>query len=266
MSTDDYQPLCGSSVIASFPIRHVLLLALNRPAQRNALDNATIVGLGAALRAASSDPSVRCAIITGGDRFFAAGADVVEMEARGFEAIDNPKRRAAWRAIERFPKPLIAAVEGYAFGGGHELVMLADIVVAGRSTRFGQPEINLGILPGDGATQRLVRVVGKPMAMRMILTGSPIDAETARAAGLVSDLVEDGLALEQALAISQQIADKAPVALELAKGAILAAHETALAYGLDIERSAIRQAFATADREEGMAAFVAKRVPSFSGR
>lgn len=252
-------------VITSCPRPHVLVVTLNRPARRNALDNALIGALGALLQEAASDPATRCVVLTGGDRFFAAGADVSEMQVRGFEALDNPARRAAWRAVERFPKPLIAAVEGYAFGGGHELVMLADIVVAGCSARFAQPEVNLGILPGDGATQRLTRIVGKPLAMRMILTGEPIDAETARAAGLVSDIVEDGQVMARALELAQAIAAKPPLATCLAKEAVLAAYDTVLAAGLDAERAAIRQAFTTADQREGMAAFAERRQPVFTG-
>lgn len=244
---------------------HVLMVTLNRPRQRNALGNALIAALGAVFQRAATDAATRVVVLTGGDSFFAAGADLKEMHARGFEAIDNPVRRAAWRAIERFPKPLIAAVEGYAFGGGNELVMLADMVVAGRGTRFAQPEINLGILPGDGATQRLTRIVGKPLAMQMILTGQPIDAATALAAGLVSETVADGTAIGRAIEIAQEVAAKPPLAAMLAKEAVLAAYETPLAAGLDAERAAIRQAFTTQDQREGMSAFIARRAPAFTG-
>ncbi len=253
-------------VHVSREIPNVLLLTLNRPRQRNALNNAMIAELGALFEQASNEDTIRCVVLTGGHDFFAAGADLKEMHEQGFSAIDNSTRRTAWRAIERFPKPLIAAVEGYAFGGGCELAMLSDIVIAGRGARFAQPEIKLGILPGDGATQRLTRIVGKPLAMRMILTGEPIDAATALTAGLISDIVEDGTVLECALEMARTIAGNPPAAARLAKEAVLSSYETMLSAGLDVERAAIRLAFTTADQKEGMDAFLARRTPVFTGR
>ena len=253
-------------VVAARPSPHVLELTLDRPAQRNALNAALLAKLAAILTEAMTDPGIRCVVLAGNDRVFSAGADIKEMARDGFAAIDNPRRVAAWRAIETFPKPVVAAVEGICFGGGNELLMLADIVVAGADARFGQPEIGIGILPGDGATQRLTRVVGKALAMRMILTGEPIDAETAFRAGLVSDLVPEGAALARARQIAATIAGKAPRSAELAKEAVLAAYDTALSAGLLVERRAIRHAFTTADQAEGMAAFIEKRPPVFTGR
>ncbi|WP_456640545.1 enoyl-CoA hydratase-related protein [Bradyrhizobium sp. USDA 10063] len=214
---------------------------------------------------AALDDDVRCIVLCGSDAFFSAGADIKEMQQRGFEAIDNSARRNAWRDIANFPKPLIAAVEGICFGGGHELTMLADIVIAGEGALFGQPEINIGILPGDGATQRLTRVAGKSLAMLMILTGQSISARTAIQAGLVAEVVEDGRAQARALEIADIIAHKPPRSAELAKAAVLAAFQTTLDAGLEFERQAIRYAFATSDQQEGMNAFFEKRPPNYRG-
>ncbi len=238
---------------------HVLQLTLNRPDKRNALSNALILDLADALDEAATDRAVRCVVLRGGERVFSAGADISEMRARGFAAIDNDPRRRAWDRITRFGKPLVAAVEGYAYGGGHELMLLADVVVAARDARFAQPEISIGILPGDGATQRIARVAGKSLTMLMVLTGEPITAETALRAGLVAELTEPGQAATRALAIATTIATKSPGAARLAKEAVLAAWETTLAAGLQAERAAIRHAFTSPDQAEGMAAFFEKR-------
>jgi enoyl-CoA hydratase len=253
-------------VLATASRPHVLLLALNRAAKRNALSNALIAELAAACRKAALDDDVRCVVLCGNDTLFSAGADIKEMQQRGFEAIDNPARRSAWKDIADFPKPVVAAVEGICFGGGHELALLADIIVAGETATFGQPEINIGILPGDGATQRLTRVSGKSLAMLMILTGEPISARTALQAGLIAEVVEAGQARERALAIAELIARKPPRSAELAKAAVLAAYQTTLQVGLQFERQAIRQAFTTADQSEGMNAFFEKRPPNYTGR
>lgn len=252
-------------IVSTFPRPHVLLLRLNRPSKRNALNNELIAELAAACRKAALDDDVRCAVLCGSDTFFSAGADIKEMQERGFEAIDNTVRRSAWRDIANFPKPLVAAVEGICFGGGHELALLADIIIAGEAAVFGQPEINIGILPGDGATQRLTRVAGKSLAMLMILTGEPIAARTALQAGLVAEVTESGRAQARALDIAEIIAHKPPRSTELAKAAVLAAYQTTLDTGLEFERQAIRHAFTTSDQQEGMNAFFEKRPPNYSG-
>jgi enoyl-CoA hydratase len=253
-------------VLSTVPSPHVLQLTLNRPSKRNALSNELIAALAACLRAAALNNDVRCVVLTGADTFFSAGADIKEMQQRGFEAIDNPARRSGWKDIANFPKPLIAAVEGICFGGGHELAMLADIIIAGETATFGQPEINIGILPGDGATQRLTRASGKSLAMMMILTGEPITAQTALRAGLIAQVVEAGQAGMKGLAIAQSIAQKPPRSAELAKAAVLAAFQTTLDSGLEFERQAIRHAFTTEDQSEGMNAFFEKRPPDYRGR
>jgi enoyl-CoA hydratase len=253
-------------VVSTSPHPHVQLLTLNRASKRNALSNDLIAELAAACRKAALDDDVHCVVLYGSDTFFSAGADIKEMQQRGFEAIDNGARRSAWRDIATFAKPLVAAVEGICFGGGHELALLADIVIAGEAATFGQPEINIGILPGDGATQRLTRVAGKSLAMLMILTGAPISARMAQQAGLIAEVTETGRARDRALEIAALIAGKPPRSAELAKAAVLASYQTTLDVGLEFERQAIRHAFTTSDQQEGMDAFFEKRPPNYRGR
>lgn len=252
-------------VLREPPQDGVMVVTLNRPHKRNALSRALLIELAGLCADAASDPQVRCVVLTGGPTFFCAGADITEMQAWGFAALEHTGRQAAWDAIAAFPKPLIAAVEGICFGGGHELAMLADMIIASQTARFGQPEINIGILPGDGATQRVTRVAGKSLAMKMMLTGEPIDAATALAAGLAAEVVPAGQALERACELARIIATKPPIAARLVKEAVLAAYDTPLAAGLQVERRAIRHAFTTQDQKEGMAAFAEKRPPRFQG-
>ena len=246
-------------ILKSMPEDGVMQLSLNRPKQRNALSNDLIAKLAEIFEVAWDSSGVRCCVLVGVGGVFSAGADIKEMEADGINAIDNVQRKKNWALIEQFPKPIIAAVEGYAFGGGHELALVADLIVASDDSRFGQPEINLGILPGDGATQRLTRVAGKSLAMQMMLTGDPISAETAYAAGLVSCLVPPGKALEEALNFAVSIAKKSPIAAQLVKTSIKSAYETSLSAGLEVERQAIRQAFAKGSHVEPMRKFVERK-------
>ncbi|HJO96707.1 MAG TPA: enoyl-CoA hydratase-related protein, partial [Rhodospirillales bacterium] len=204
-------------------------------------------------------------VITGDEIAFSAGADINDQLERGLGAVFADERLDAWRTVEQFQKPLVAAVEGYALGGGCELALLADIVIAGETARFGQPEINIGIFPGDGATQRLSRWVGKSMAMKMILSGEMIDAAEAKAIGLVAEVAAAGKTVERALDLAAVIAEKSPIALRLAKEAILTAFETPLAAGLEFERRNLALAFDSDDQKEGMRAFVEKRKPRFGG-
>ena len=244
----------------------VLLVTLDRPAQLNALSSELLQQMAAALVEAEGDPEVRCVVVTGNNRAFSAGADIKEMQRQGFEAISNHARQSAWRTIEHFSKPMIAAVRGMCLGGGLEFAMLADIIIAAENAVFSQPEITIGIIPGDGATQRLTRVIGKSLAMKMVLTGQPIDGREALRSGLVAEALPDDQVVDRAITLAKVIAERAPIAARLAKEAVLAAYETTLAAGLDVERRAIRLAFTTEDQKEGMAAFVEKRAPTFQGR
>ena len=242
-------------VIKSMPRANIMQLSLNRPRQRNALNNEMIARLAEILEEEWDSDSVRCCVLVGADAIFSAGADIKEMAMDGITAINNVERKKNWRILEQYPKPIIAAVEGYAFGGGHELALVADIVVAAENARFGQPEINLGILPGDGATQRLTRVAGKSLAMQMMLSGEPITAKTAHAAGLVSCIVSPGRALEKAIELGMGIAQKSPIAARLVKAAVKSAYDTSLSAGLEVERQAIQQAFAEGSHVEPMRRF-----------
>jgi enoyl-CoA hydratase len=247
----------SQTILRATPRPGVLHLTLNRPEKRNALNVEMLGALAAALEAASAEPAVRCVVLSG---------DITEMVEGGLAVLESEARDGAWKTIEGFPKPLVAAVVGFAYGGGHELAMLCDIVIAGENARFGQPEINIGILPGDGATQRIPRSVGKSLAMKLILSGEPIDAATALAAGLVAEVVPHEAVLNRALDLAAKIAEKSPVALQLAKQAVLAAYDSSLSEGLKEERRILARAFATEDREEGMKAFLEKRPPNWKGR
>ena len=243
----------------------VRLITLQRPEALNALNTQLLSELAEQLGIADADVATRAVVITGSRKAFAAGADINEMAERDLVGILNDPRLAAWQRITAFSKPLIAAINGYALGGGCELAMHADILIAGSDARFGQPEINLGIMPGAGGTQRLLRAVGKSLAMQMVLTGEPIDARQAQQAGLVSEVTEPELTVERALAIAQRIASKAPLAVRLAKEALLKAQDTDLASGLRFERHAFTLLAGTQDRDEGIAAFQEKRQPRFTG-
>lgn len=248
------------------PDRGVRLITLQRPEALNALNTQLLGELALELDDAERDPQTRVVVLTGSRKAFAAGADINEMAERNLVGILDDPRQAHWQRIARFPKPLIAAVNGFALGGGCELAMHADILIAGEDARFGQPEINLGIMPGAGGTQRLLRAVGKSLAMQMVLSGEAIDARHAQRAGLVSEVTQPEFTVERALAIARVIASKAPLALRLAKEALLKAEDTDLASGLRFERLAFTLLAGTADREEGLAAFREKRTPEFTGR
>jgi enoyl-CoA hydratase len=250
-------------VLVSSPQPGVRILAINRPERRNALNVEMIGALGELFSVVETDDDVRCVVLTGNDKAFSAGADISEMSAYGFETLERPERRAGWSAIERFSKPIVAAAEGMALGGGLELLLLADIVVAGRSTKLGLPETRIGLIPGDGGTQRLTRLIGRARATRMIFTGEPIFADEAQRIGLISEAVEDLSALEHAIRIAKGISTGALSALRMAKAAILASAETPLAMGLNVERHAAARAFASAEGIEGMKAFLEKRPPRF---
>lgn len=244
----------------------ILLITLNRPDARNALRNNTLREVAAALAEASTDDAIRAVVITGNDKVFAAGADIKEMAQLGPIDALTDIRPQYWREIASFTKPLIAAVNGYALGAGCEMAMHADIVVAGRGARFGQPEINLGTIPGAGGTQRLIKTVGKPLAMKMVLSGEMIDAPTALAAGLAAEVVEDEQTLARALALAATIAGKSPLAVRLAKEAMLRSFEMGLEAGLNLERKSFSLMAASEDRKEGIAAFLDKRPAVFNGR
>lgn len=242
------------------------LVRLNRPQALNALNSHLMREMGESLTAFDADPAIGAMVITGNEKAFAAGADIKEMADA--TAVDMLTRDhiGPWDAITRIRKPLIAAVSGYALGGGCEVAMMCDIAVASESAVFGQPEINLGVMPGAGGTQRLIRTVGKSLAMEMVLNGRRLTAQEALAAGLVSHVYPTGSYLEEALRLANEIAARAPVALQLAKEAVNKAYEMTLAEGLDFERRNFYFLFSTEDQKEGMDAFVNKRPAEWKGK
>jgi enoyl-CoA hydratase len=257
----EYQDILVSEVVDG-----VLTITLNRPEAYNALRTQLLSELADVLQYCTDDDSVRAVVVTGNEKVFAAGADIKEMAALDAVGVLNDPRVLHWRRIAQFPKPLIAAVNGFALGGGCELVMHADIVIAGDNAQFGQPEINLGIIPGAGGTQRLIRTVGKSMAMQLVLSGEFISAHQARDFGLISEVTIPERSLERATELARKIATKPPIAVRQAKEVLLKAYDTTLDSGLSLERKAFTLLAATEDRNEGIAAFMEKRKPNFTGK
>jgi enoyl-CoA hydratase len=246
--------------------RRIALVRLNRPKQLNALNALVMDQLCEALEELDRDDAIRCLVVTGNERAFAAGADIGEMAGASPVDMLRGNRIGQWDRVRRISKPVIAAVNGWCLGGGCELAMALDLILAGEGARFGQPEINLGVIPGAGGTQRLTRAIGKSRAMEMVLTGEPIDADEALRLGLVARVVPDELVVEDALALAARIAAKSPIALRLAKEAVNAAFELPLSDALAHERKLFYLLFSSEDQKEGMAAFLEKRTPDFKGR
>ncbi|AZO41767.1 2,3-dehydroadipyl-CoA hydratase [Mesorhizobium sp. M7D.F.Ca.US.005.01.1.1] len=252
-------------VQASEPAPGIRLLTLNRPEKLNALSKALLGELRDLLASYDADAAVGCLVLTGAGRAFAAGADISDMLERGVASYTDPDRLACWRAIEAFSKPIIAAVNGYALGGGLELALLCDIIIASQTAQFATPEIKIGSFPGDGGTQRLPRLVGKSFAMQMVLTGDMVDAALAERKGLVSEVVAADRLLPRALEIAAAIAAKSVAITPYAKKAVQAAFESDLQNGLEIEHRLAVEAFGKEDRIEGLRAFAEKRAPVFRG-
>ena len=248
------------------PGGHVGAIRLNRPKVLNALSLQTMIELVDAFERFDADPNIRCIVIHGDARAFAAGADITEMSDASAVTMLERDQFARWERIRQTKTPTIAAVSGFALGGGCELAMLCDMIVASETAQFGQPEINIGVMPGAGGTQRLTRAVGKALAMELVLTGRTISARRALEAGLVNRVVPAAMYLVEALALASEIATKAPMATRLAKEAVLKAFSTTLEGGLEFERKNFYLLFATDDQKEGMDAFVNKRTPEWKGR
>ena len=242
------------------------IVQLNRPNALNAINFELMAELVAALEELDKDQAIRVIILTGSERAFAAGADVKEMSQAGPVDLILGRRFELWDRIRKISKPIIAAVSGYCLGGGNELAMSCDIIIAAETATFGQPEINVGIMPGAGGTQRLIRAVGKHRAMEIILTGTSITAAEAYRIGLVNRVVPIETLMVEARKFANELASKPPISIRMAKEAILKAQDTTLEVGLDFERKSFYTLFATEDSKEGMKAFVEKRKPIFKGR
>ncbi|MDG6920280.1 MAG: enoyl-CoA hydratase/isomerase family protein [Nitrososphaerota archaeon] len=243
------------------------VITINRPDAMNALSNKLVHELVSALTAFESDEDVRCLVIAGSERAFSAGADIKEMaDMSAVEMSMSGHFFPLWDKVGKYPKPIVGALSGFVLGGGLELAMSLDVLVASETTQLGQPEINIGVIPGGGGTQRLTRAVGKYKAMEMILTGRRIGAEEAKGLGLVSRVVPKEAYLEEAKKVASEIASKSPVSVRLAKMAVNKAFEMGLSDGLDFERELFYLLFASEDAKEGMRAFLEKRKPDFKGK
>lgn len=245
---------------------YVAHIQLNRPRELNALNLQLMGELRDALKMLDADDQVRAIVLSGNEKAFAAGADIRQMAGQSAIDMYNIDQFSTWDTIKKIKKPIIAAVSGFALGGGCELMMLCDMVVASETARFGQPEIKLGVMPGAGGTQRLTRAVGKALAMEMVLTGRFITAEEALCAGLINRIVPVELFLKEAIKLAMETAAMSPVALKMAKEAVLKAFDTSLEEGLHFERKNFYLLFASEDQKEGMQAFIEKRPPVFKGK
>ncbi|HYV92337.1 MAG TPA: enoyl-CoA hydratase-related protein [Chitinophagales bacterium] len=246
--------------------KHIALVQLNRPKELNALNRQLMSELKDALQQLDADDNVRVSIITGNEKAFAAGADIKEMADASAIDMLNRDQFAIWDQIKKIKKPLIAAVSGFALGGGCELMMHCDLIVASETAKIGQPEIKIGVMPGAGGTQRLTRSIGKALAMEMVLTGRFLSAEEALRAGLINKVVPVELYLQEAIALAKVVAENSPVALKLAKEAVLQAFNSSLDEGLLFERKNFYLCFSSEDQKEGMKAFVEKRKAEFRGK
>jgi enoyl-CoA hydratase len=242
------------------------IVTINRPQVRNALNHQTIAELVDALDAFDQDDAIRCMILTGDDRAFAAGADISQMVEAGAVDVLDDDNFARWARFKAMHKPVIAAVSGYALGGGCELALMCDLVVASETAQFGQPEVKIGIIPGAGGTQRWARSAGKVRAMEAVLTGEPVGAVDAERIGLVNRVVPSGAQLDEALRLANLIAARPPLAVRLGKEAVNQAMEVSLSAGLEFERKLFYLLFASEDKREGMRAFLEKRPGRFTGR
>lgn len=253
-------------LLEAHPDSGVTVIRINRPKELNALNRKVMEELVMATKALETDDNCRCVVLTGNERAFAAGADIKEMADATSTTMLNIDQFAKWDALKKFKKPIIAAVSGFALGGGCELAMLCDMIVASESAQFGQPEIKIGVMPGAGGTQRLTRAIGKARAMELVLTGNFITAQEAFAAGLINKIVPVELYLQEAIKLAQQVASMPPVAVRLAKEAVNHAFESTLEQGLHLERKNFYLLFSTEDQQEGMKAFVEKRKPEWKGQ
>ncbi|WFD03759.1 enoyl-CoA hydratase [Malassezia obtusa] len=252
-----------NNILVSHPKEGVRLVTLNRPKALNALNSELFEELNDAAKQADNDPSINAIVITGSEKAFAAGADIKQMKDMTFAGAYKSNFLGHWSELTQVRKPIIAAVNGYALGGGAELAMMTDIILASPTAVFGQPEINLGVIPGAGGTQRLTKALGKSRTMEIVLTGRNLTADEAEAAGLVARVVREGSVVDEAIEVATKIGKKGQVAIQAAKEAVNASFELPLHEGLRVERRLFQSLFSTHDQKEGMAAFAEKRKPGF---
>ncbi len=245
---------------------HIAIIRLHRPAALNALNLELMNELIATLESLDKDDTIRCIVLAGSDKAFAAGADIKEMAGASAVEMLYRDQFTKWDRIRKIKTPIVAAVSGFALGGGCELMMHCDMVIASETAKIGQPEINIGVMPGAGGTQRLTRAIGKVRAMQMVLTGGFISAQEAYDFGLVNKVVPVEFFLEEAIRLAKEIASKPPIAVRLAKEAVLKSFDTTIEMGLEFERKNFYLLFASEDMREGMAAFVEKRKPEWRGK
>lgn len=262
---EDMNTLSEKEIIIDKPRNGVLLLTLNRPKLRNAFSNSLLSYMYEIFLDASKDDNIKCVVTTGGEKVYAAGSDINQLQTRPSHGGVATTRFSNWDSIESFEKPVIAAVNGYALGGGCELAMLADIIIAGKSAKFGLPEINLGLFPGLGGTQRLIKAVGKSTAMKIILAAEFMDANEALSNGLVAEVLPDNESINRALDLAEKIAKMPPLAVKTAKKVILESFELGLKSGLVYERAANLSLYNSKDKKEGISAFLEKRNPKWTG-
>ncbi|WP_151744384.1 enoyl-CoA hydratase [Acinetobacter calcoaceticus] len=253
-------------VDVDYTIQKIAIVKINRPEAKNALNGEVRKQLAQIFSELSFNDEINAVVLTGGDEVFAAGADLKEMATATSTEMLLRHTERYWNAISQCPKPVIAAVNGYALGGGCELAMHADIIIAGKSAVFGQPEIKVGLMPGAGGTQRLFRAVGKFHAMRMIMTGAMVKTEEAYIIGLVSQVTEDDQTIPTAIQMAQSLAKMPPIALQQIKEVALMSEDVPLNAGLTLERKAFQLLFSTEDKNEGVQAFIEKRKPSYQGK
>ena len=267
MTAVETKPMTSEEQLILFEIDgHVGIIRLNRPKVLNALNPALMKMLAAQMEAFDADPGVHVILLAGSERAWAAGADIGDMAEQSAISMYERDQFATWDRIKRIKKPIVAAVSGFALGGGCELMMLCDVIIASETAQIGQPEINIGVMPGAGGTQRLIRAVGKAVAMDVILSGRFLSAKEAQQLGLVSRVVPKEHWFSEALRIAHDMAKKSSLALRIAKDAVLQAHEMNLSDGLAYERKLFYLLFASEDQKEGMRAFVEKRKPDFKGK
>lgn len=253
-----------TNIQVSDPKEGVRLITLNRPKALNALNSQLFHELNDAAKQADDDAQINAIVITGSEKAFAAGADIKEMKDKTFAEAYKSNFLGHWSQLTQVRKPIIAAVNGYALGGGSELAMMTDIILASPTAVFGQPEINLGVIPGAGGTQRLTRAIGKSRTMEIVLTGRNLTADEAEAAGLISRVVREGSVVDEAVAVASRIGKKSQIAIQAAKEAVNSSYELSLAEGIRLERRLFQSLFSTHDQKEGMAAFAEKRKPDFT--